>query len=75
MNSAKEKQIKIMNVKIEIPPETLELFEDPEVCRICFAEKMIGNNKAEFACGHMFCRKCVANYLTNCISDGKVFFF
>lgn len=74
-NSVKEKQMKIVNVKIDIPPETLNLFEDPDICRICFAEKMIGNKKAEFACGHKFCRKCVTNYLTNCIKEGKVSIF
>ena len=66
---------KIPNVKIEIPPETIDLFDDPNVCRICFAEKMRENNRAEFDCGHMFCRKCVTRYLRYCIMNGKVFTF
>lgn len=65
----------VPNIKIEIPPETLDLFEDPDICRICFAEKMTQNNKAEFACGHKFCRKCVTNYLKNSITNGKVILF
>lgn len=63
---------KFQNVHIDIPPETLDLFDDPDICRICFAEKITQNNKAEFACGHKFCRKCVTNYLTNSITNGKV---
>jgi len=67
-----EKPNNVANIKIEIPPETLDLFEDPDICRICFDEKMTQNNKAEFACGHKFCRKCVTNYLKNSITNGKV---
>jgi hypothetical protein len=66
---------KLQNVKIEIPPETLDLFDDPDICRICFAEKITQHNEAQFACGHKFCRKCVTNYLTNSIMNGKVKFF
>ena len=64
--------VKFDNLKIEIPSETLDLFDDPDVCRICFAEKITQNNKAEFACGHKFCRKCVSNHLTTSITNGKV---
>lgn len=59
-------------IKVDIPAETLDLFNDPDVCTICFAEKISANNKAEFPCGHKFCRKCVSNYLTNSIMNGKV---
>jgi hypothetical protein len=58
--------------KIEIPKEVLELFEDPEICRICFAEVLNNVNQASFACGHKFCRTCVSNHLNISITNGKV---
>jgi hypothetical protein len=57
---------------IEIPKEVLQLFEDPEVCRICFAEVVSTANQATFACGHKFCRTCVTNHLNISITNGKV---
>jgi len=68
-------RMKIFIIKIEIPPETLDAFENPVICRICFSEKMTGSNKAEFTCGHNFCCKCVTNHLTFPIKDGKVIVF
>jgi hypothetical protein len=59
--------------EIDIPQETLDLFEDPEVCLICFAEKVSGNNKAQFACGHKFCKACVINHLNTNINNGRVY--
>ncbi len=64
---------KIIKKKIDIPSETLCLFEDPDICKICCTVKVVQSNKAEFACGHKFCRKCVTNYLTNSINNGKVY--
>jgi hypothetical protein len=63
---------KIQLHKVDIPKETLELFEDPEVCRICFSEVLNTNNKAQFACGHKFCKTCVTNHLSINITNGKV---
>jgi hypothetical protein len=42
--------------KVDIPKETLDMFDDPDVCRICFAEKVGISNKALFSCEHVFCR-------------------
>lgn len=58
--------------KVEIPKEVLELFEDPEVCRICFAEVLNHASQAEFPCGHKFCRTCVTSHLNINITNGKV---
>jgi hypothetical protein len=69
LNSNRKK----LNIQqIDIPKETLELFEDPEVCRICFAEVLNSTNKAQFACGHKFCKTCVTNHLAINITNGKV---
>ena len=58
--------------KIEIPKETLLLFESPDVCRICFSNKINPNNKAQISCGHFFCDNCIKTYLTNKIINGQV---
>ena len=58
--------------KIEIPKETLLLFESPDVCRICFSNKINPNNKAQISCGHFFCDNCIKIYLTNKIINGQV---
>jgi hypothetical protein len=64
---------KILNIQhVEIPKETLDLFEDPEICRICFSEVLNEKNKIQFACGHSFCRNCILNHLTININNGKV---
>lgn len=65
---------KILQVKVEIPQDVIELFEDPEVCRICFSEVINSSNQATFSCGHKFCRTCVINHLNINITNGKVFF-
>lgn len=64
---------KIQSYKVDISKETLELFEDPEVCRICFSEILTTSNRAQFACGHKFCKTCVTNHLSVNITNGKVF--
>lgn len=61
------------NPRIEIDRETLNLFEDPNICTICYSEKMLDSKKVEFACGHKFCRKCVTNHITTSINNGRVF--
>lgn len=56
----------------ELPKETLDFFEDPNTCTICFSEKIDARNKAQFACSHKFCRTCVESHLRTHITDGKV---
>ena len=64
---------KIMTVQnVNIPKETLDLFNNPEVCRICFSEVLDEKTKAQFACGHSFCKTCVSNFLNMNIVNGKV---
>jgi hypothetical protein len=70
INSERKNQLKIKLV--EIPKETIEMFEDPDVCKICFGEVVKESNKAQFACGHSFCKTCVTNHLTVNINNGKV---
>jgi hypothetical protein len=57
---------------VDIPKETLDLFEDPDVCTICYSDKIEENNKAQFSCGHKSCRLCVINHLNININNGKV---
>ena len=64
-------EIKFPN--INFPRETLDDFEDPNICRICFSNKLNTSPKASFSCAHEFCQKCVFGYLKNKIENGKVF--
>jgi hypothetical protein len=73
LNQDSEKKI-IKFQQIDIPQETLDLFENPEVCTICFGEAAVGNNKAQFSCGHKFCKTCVSSHLNININNGKVNF-
>ena len=58
--------------KIEIPQETLDLFEDPDICRICFGEKVNPKNISQISCGHFFCDNCISFHMTTKIINGKV---
>ena len=58
--------------KIEIPKETLDLFDDPNICRICFSEKVNPNNISQISCGHFFCDSCIKTHITTKIINGKV---
>jgi hypothetical protein len=64
------------NLKIKknfiVPNEIIELFTNPDICKICCNHKITEKNKAIFSCGHFFCCTCVTNYLTINILDGKV---
>ncbi len=71
-SSQSERKIKLDFGKIEIPKETLELFESPNICRICFSNKINPQNKAQISCGHFFCDNCIKTYLTNKIINGQV---
>jgi len=57
---------------IEISKNTLDLFENPDVCRICFDAVLDNNNSVKFNCGHAFCKNCVVHHLTVNIKSGKV---
>ena len=71
-SSQSERKKKLDFGKIEIPKETLELFESPNICRICFSNKINPQNKAQISCGHFFCDNCIKTYLTNKIINGQV---
>lgn len=64
--------IKTSNIKIEIPKQLMEEFEDPHICRICFDKKLDVDPKVSFSCSHEFCKQCVNNYLTTNIINGNV---
>ena len=64
-----EKQNKII---INIDEETLLGFEDPDICTICFNNKLIENNYSEISCGHKFCLNCIKMHLTTNIVNGRV---
>jgi hypothetical protein len=55
-----------------VPDEILEFFNDPDICKICFSNKINEKNKVIFDCGHFFCCNCVSTYLTTNINQGKV---
>lgn len=59
---------------INIPQETLDSWEDPDICRICFADKITAEKKLQFSCGHKFCNSCVTNYLKTNINNSVVLF-
>ena len=57
---------------IVIPPETLDLFDSPDVCRICFTNKIDEQNGYKSSCGHNFCKDCIVAYLKHKIMNGDV---
>jgi hypothetical protein len=61
-----------INVKINIAKETLDAFEDPNICRICFDNILTPTNKITLECNHEFCTPCVLGYLKTNIIHGKV---
>ena len=72
-NLEKINNIKLPNYcKIEIPKETLDSFQDPDICPICYANKINKNNIAQKNCCHKFCDECIKTYLTKKIMDGEV---
>lgn len=60
------------DIQINIDKDTLDAFEDPEICTICFENKINKNNSSEFSCGHKFCNTCVKSHLTTNIVNGRV---
>ncbi len=71
-SSQSERKKRLDFGKIQIPKETLLLFDSPDVCRICFSNKVNPNNIAQTSCGHFFCDNCIKTYLTNKIINGQV---
>ena len=58
--------------KIDIPKETLQLFDDPDICTICYCNKKNKNNISQEHCQQKFCDQCINAYMTKKISDGEV---
>ena len=58
--------------KIEIPQETLNMFDNPNTCRICFANTVNKSNPAQITCGHFFCDNCIQMHMTTKIVNGRV---
>ena len=71
-SSQSERKKRLDFGKIQIPKETLLLFDSPDICRICFSNKVNPNNIAQISCGHFFCDNCIKTYLTNKIINGQV---
>jgi hypothetical protein len=51
-----------------------DIFDDPDMCKICYANKINEVNRVKFDCTHEFCKDCVINYLRMKIMNGKVEF-
>ena len=58
--------------KVRIPKETLQLFNNPELCMICCTNEVNKNNIAQEHCQHKFCDQCINTYITKKIMDGEV---
>ena len=71
-SSQSERKKRLDFGKIQIPKEILLLFDSPDICRICFSNKVNPNNIAQISCGHFFCDNCIKTYLTNKIINGQV---
>jgi hypothetical protein len=50
--------------KYGIEQETLKQFKDPDICNICFENKVNKENISQKCCQHYFCDKCIKKYLT-----------
>ncbi len=57
--------------KIKISAETQKLFENPNICTICY-ENLINKNNISHLCNHFFCDNCIKTYLTNKIISGNI---
>ena len=58
--------------KYGIYQETLKQFKDPDICNICFENKINKENIAQKYCLHYFCDQCIKKYLTYQINNGIV---
>ena len=72
VNETKKIPNQIEYSKIEIPQKTLDLFNQPDICHICYSNKINPYNIAQISCGHYFCNNCIQTYLTSKIVNGEV---
>jgi hypothetical protein len=66
------KSINLSVINVQLDPD---MFDEPDMCKICFANKLSETNQIKFDCGHEFCKDCVINYLRTKITNGKVEFY
>lgn len=71
-NKISNQVIHINSININLPQSVLDDFEDPDICRICFVNKINGMDRASLVCGHTFCKQCVVSHLRTNISNGHV---
>ena len=63
------------NTKLEkygINLETINQFNNPEICKICCSNNINKDNIAQKCCLHYFCDECIKNYITYQINNGIV---
>jgi len=58
--------------KYGINLETINLFNNPEICKICCLNNINKDNIAQKCCLHYFCDECIKNYITYQINNGIV---
>jgi hypothetical protein len=58
--------------KFGIEESTLKQFKDPDICNICFENKVNKGNISQKCCQHYFCDKCIKKYMTYQINNGIV---
>ena len=65
--------INISKTKFDLNPDIVSQFEDDNLCKICYANKLNPSNpKEKLICGHIFCISCIQNHLTTRITNGQV---
>jgi hypothetical protein len=65
------KSLNMSIINLEIGPDD---FDEPYMCKICYANRITEVNRVKFDCQHQFCKDCVVNYLKMKIMNGKVEF-
>ncbi len=68
-DAAINKTVNIINNKVN---NFEDVFDDPDLCQICFETKLNSNNKVMLMCKHEFCYNCINGYLRNKINNGVV---
>ena len=71
-NGINEEDFNTKMEKYGIKPEILNQFKDPDICNICFENKINKENIAQKCCLHYFCDQCIKKYLTYQINNGIV---
>jgi hypothetical protein len=59
-------------INIQVNPD---IFDEPDMCKICYANNINEVNRVKFDCGHEFCKDCMINYLRIKIVNGKVRYY